>query len=88
MIDIHLTAQEAHALYNVTAGIMRRGAGTPELGSVARKLRGKVAAIVCCRLEGRLLTRAVSALLSLRKENRGSASLRPGTPLQRGGAAH
>ncbi len=47
MIDIHLTAQEAHALYNLTAGIMRRGAGTPELGSVARKLRGKVGGILC-----------------------------------------
>ncbi len=47
MIDIHLTAPEAHALYNVLAGIMRRGAGTPELGSVARKLRGKVGGILC-----------------------------------------
>ncbi len=55
MIDIHLTAQEAHALYNVTAGIMRRGAGTPELGSVARKLRGKVAAIVCCDCGSRVV---------------------------------
>ena len=70
MIDIHLTAQEAHALYNVTAGIMRRGASTPELGSVARKLRGKVAAIVCCDCGSRVVYSqgGVSAAIATERE--------------------